>query len=167
MNLPDSDITLLDELERLSRSRLLLSKSLESAYTKQLSYINDGDIDNCLECIKTTDDIFSKLNDVNKNITQAIEGLTINKDIIQYALFSETDSLIPDSFNDIIHIYKTSNKVLKNCNTLNEKLNFQMLITSDEVQTKLTEIKNRKLIEQNYGRSKESKTGNFIDYKNK
>lgn len=167
MNLSDTDVKLLDELERLSRSRLLLSKSLETAYTKQLSYINDGNIDSCLDCIKTTDDIFAKLHDVNDSINQTIGNLSVDKKTILNALYFENCSQNDFEWNnDIIENFKISNKVLKNCNILNERLCYKMLEASDKLQTKLNSIKKRKLIEQSYGRTQQPKIGNVIDYKN-
>ena len=148
INYSDGDVKLLDELERLSRSRLLLSKGLESVYTKQLSYINDGNIDSCLECIKTTDDIFIKLNDVNESINEIIKRLSCDKKQIENALFEIEPNQNLESNNELSENFKISNKVLKNCKILNERLSFQMSETSEMLLSKLNNIKQRKLIEQ-------------------
>ena len=167
IHLTDSDVKLLDELLRFTHNRLFLSKSLESAYTKQLSYISEDNIDCCLKCIETTDDIFSKFNDVNNNINVIIEKLSIDKTTIHNALFFDSEiQSCPECLNGIIEIFKASNKVLKNCNTLNERVTFQLSIQANNIQTKLSDIKNRKLIEQSYGRINESKTSNVIGYSN-
>ncbi|HBR32919.1 MAG: hypothetical protein PHD46_04595 [Eubacteriales bacterium] len=142
-----------EELESLYKQKNTLLRSVVRIYSGVMESLEKDDFDIFLSKL----DEVSVLGNTIELIDEKISAIEAESGIFPDSGDAGSDCLA--DYNNLADAVSASDRLLKNCNVLNEKLTYSMSNAKQELQKKIENSKNRKIIKEGYDAHTPVKSG--------
>ncbi len=161
-----SDI--LQKIETMSRQRLNLVKQFNALSACALQCLDGGDIDGFVQNVDATNELTNKIDELSSSIDAQVSQLGSASAATVRALFASgpENAACPEWCAALAYDSANMKKLLKNCASLNARMDSRARVVSSEIREQLNRIRMNRKINNRYAMHGAT-AGMHINYRSK